>query len=181
MIDAAILYIYGDPATGIRVTDYDELTEIAGVTRQHLVNTKNHHKWENFRLDMIGEKFQKRNAGELGFLGKSRSPEELQRIKDERQRQLDEIPDLEKQASKIKATLSIIPATDKSYSSLVTTLDRITKMLADRTGLTDRMLEEDEIRKALIRIDESRAKTKTSKPQGHDAIDHSKVIDALPA
>jgi hypothetical protein len=177
MIDAAILYIYGDPNTGIRVTDYDELTEIAGCTKPHLMNTKNDHQWEQYRLDMLGEKFQKRNAGELGFLGKNRTPDELKRIEEERERLLAEIPDLKKQAKKIQATLNLLPANDKRYLPLINALDKVTAMLADRTGVTDKKAEEEELRKALIRVSEAKAKSGTNKPTEHESEDHSRTID----
>lgn len=179
MIDAAILYIYGDPSTGVRVTDTDELTEIAGCGRQHLVNTKNGHGWEGFRLDMLGEEFRKRRGGELGFISRNRSQEEVARIDRERQRQLGEIPGLEKQAGKIMSTLKIIPATDKSYGTLVSALDRITAMLAERTGEADKRREEEELRKALIRVEEQRARHRPDKPTERGA-DHSRTIE-LPA
>jgi len=176
MIDAAILYIYGDPATGIRVTNYDELTEIAKCSKPHLMNTKNDHGWEQYRLDMIGEKFQQRRGGEIGFLGKNRSPEEVERINKERQRQIDEIPDLKKQAAKIKATLNLLPANDKRYLPLINALDKITAMLDDRTGVTEKRAEEEELRKALIRVEESRAKNGADKPPERGA-DHSRTIE----
>lgn len=175
LIDACILYIYGDPQNGKRVTKCDDLALITGAGSKTIQTTKIGDKWEEFRMSLVKQQLEKRQGGELAWFQRRRSPEEIKLIEDEKRRQREEIPKLEAQAELILMRMKEDPPGSKLYPGLVTALDRVTKMLDDRTGKGQEEKEVAELQRALVKF----AAEKASKPKEEDKI-RDVVAEVLP-
>ena len=177
MIDAAILFIHGDVKTGERVTKAKNLAQICGIDDRLVCQVIQSDRWEEYRLDLYALERKKMVNGELGMFTKKRSVEDLQRIADERKRQIDEIPVLQDEAERIQKRLTKSDPCDKHYPGLLTSLQKVTAMLDDRTGKRDIEEEEKELRGGLMKLAIERAKRHDvpKKPEGEE--DPTMVID----
>ena len=164
IIDACILYIYGDSKDGERVTKYKDLAIITGAGAKTIQDAKIADKWEDFRLDLIAEQLKQRDGTELSFARK-RSSREVKMIADEKERQILEIPKLEEQAQAIVEAMKEFPPGSKLYPGLVTSLDRVTKMLDERSGKASEEKEIEDMQKALIKLAAAGAKKAPEKTQ----------------
>ncbi|MCK4518192.1 hypothetical protein KAT92_05410, partial [Candidatus Babeliales bacterium] len=146
---------------GKRVSSNKDLAVITGAGERTIQEAKVEDRWEDFRLDLIADTLKRREGGELAYFQRKRSTEELRLISDEKKRQRDEIPKLEAQAESILNAMKENPPGCKLYPGLVTALDRITKMLDERSGKATEEQEVADMQKALIKLAASSAK----KPQ----------------
>ena len=163
---------------GKRISKNKDLAVITGAGEKTIQEAKINDKWEDFRLNLIADTLAEREGGDLAYFQRTRSPEDLKLIADEKKRQRDEIPKLEAQAESILDAMKENPPGCKLYPGLVTALDRITKMLDDRSGKAVEEMEVADMQKALIKLAAASAKKPPSKsPRG---VDSNLVIDELP-
>jgi hypothetical protein len=177
VIDACILFVFGGP-DGDRVTKNKELARITGASEKNIQEAKRDDKWEDHRLDLIAKQMEQREGGDLAFFQRQRTPEQQKMIADERERQRLEIPKLEEQAAAVLEGMKENPPGSKLYPGLVTALDRLTKMIEDRTGKATEDMEVADMQKALIKI-AARGQTFSDKKieQGQKP---GLVVDVLP-
>lgn len=177
LIDACILYLYGDPHNGKRITKNVELAKISGAGEKTIQTCKISDKWEEFRLDQIAKQIEAREGTDLAFFQRSRTPEQVRMIADEQERQRLEIPHLEAQAELILNQMKESPPGSKMYPGLVTALQKITDMLEHRSGKAIQDDEVSDMQKALIKIAARRSKNPSRSRNGEKP---ALVIDALP-
>lgn len=176
-IDACVLYLYGDPETGRRITEATDLAVITGGRLNTIQSSRTEDKWEDFRLNLIADRMEQK-GNTLSYFQRKRTDAELKRIENEKVRQINEIPKLEMQAEAILDSMRENPPGSKLYPGLVTALDRITKMLDERTGKAEQEQEVLDMHKALIKVAASKATNENKQKQlGRD---HALVIDELP-
>lgn len=170
-----MLYIYGDPTTGERVTDIVELSKrVAGSRPQELRNIRRVDRWDEFRLEMIAREIQEQKAsGDMPLVGRKRTALEMDAILEENARQQAEIPKLKEEAQKLMEAIAETEPSDRSYSAMVVSLGRVTEMLNIRTGKAEYEQEIAEGRRALLKM---------ASAQKQQAKDHSVdiVMDELP-
>ena len=169
---AALLYIYGDLETGEMDMSIKEISESTGCSEQRVSVIAKDDRWEEFRLDRIAELIEDDGIAPLQLM---RTSEELKRITEEHERQVLEIPVLVKEAGRVLDEMKITTVSEKKYASMVGTLDKLTKMLETRSGKENFDKQQDEIRKAQIRIEERKA----DKPPGQP--NDAKIIEIKPA
>jgi len=158
IIDAAILFIYGDVNTGERITMAKDLAQISGVEQRTISTVMQEDRWEEFRLDLYALKRQDMEHGELGMFTKRRSASEIKRIEDEKQRQIDEIPQLQEEAETIMKRIEVSDPTDKHYPALLNSLKKVEEMLEKRTGKLDKDTEDAELRGGVMKLAIEKAK-----------------------
>jgi len=174
-VEAAILYIYGDPTTGERVTDIVELSKrVPGSKAKELRAIRREDRWDEFRLEMIAREIQEKKAsGDMPLVGRKRTPLEMEAILGENARQQAEIPKLKDEAEKLMERIAETEPSDRSYSAMVVSLGRVTEMLNIRTGKAEYEQEIAEGRRALLKM----ASAQKQQPKDH-SVDI--VMDELP-
>ncbi len=177
MVDAAILFIHGDVETGERVTQVKDLGAAVGLDARTIAQCMQSDRWEEFRLDLYAIKRREMANGELGMFTRKRSPEELRRISDEKDRQIAEIPVLQEEAGLIMKRIEGSDPVDKHYQGLLASLKKVEEMLEKRTGKEEIDKEEMEMRGGLMKLAIERAK-RQEKPQPKEGeADPAKVIE----
>ena len=177
LIDAAILFIYGTPETGERITTIKELGQICGIDQRTVATVMNDDRWEEHRLDLYALKRQEHEHGELGMFSKKRTASEIKRIEDERQRQLDEIPQLKLEADLILKRITLSDPLDKTYPALLNSLKKIEDMLEKRSGKLDMDTEEAELRGGVMKLAIEKAKRGESLNPPKGGEDKNMTID----
>lgn len=169
-VEAAMLYVYGDPTTGERVTDVREIARLVpGAVAQELRNIRREDRWDEFRLEMIANQIQEQRAnGDMQLVGRKRTPLEMDAILAENARQQAEIPALKEEAARLMKSIAETDPSDRTYSSMVVSLGRVTEMLNTRTGKEEYEQEIAEGRRALLRM--ASAKTQEKKTHGVDVV-----------
>lgn len=178
LIDAAVLFIYGDTDTGIRVTELADLSRAVGIGPQSIKNAMVEDEWEVFRLGLVaGRLKERRGDGRLAVVGGQLDADELEAVRRERERLVGEIPCLEGQAVRIVTLLADARPGDKEHSALLSSLEKVERMLARRTGKDLWDSERMEVGKGLVKIAVERA-CKTEEPEdGVKVMGQQMVVD----
>lgn len=158
IIDAAVLFIYGDPDTGERVYGIKDLAKRVGCDVMTVSHSMREDKWEEFRLDLVAERMMERTGeGRLALVGGQMEVGELRMVMRERARLEGEIPELERQTRLAMARLGELEPGEKGYSALLGVLEKLEGMLARRTGKEAYDGERVEVGKGLVRLAVKRA------------------------
>ncbi len=126
--DAARLYIHK------RITNFAELARLVGLKSSiHLLRVKAEDRWDDFTAQVAASQITSVWSGLSSLDGWA--PDAFVRVKEERDRQVAQIPFLREQVSALELALAEAEVGSKQYCSAVSSLKTLTSLLSDVTGL----------------------------------------------
>lgn len=152
----------GRTATFTEVAQHMEI--FAQANNSYLANIAKEDGWEAHRMALLQEKIEATEVTDMVVYNRYRgSAEEIERIRDEEIRQVEEIPALETEAKRVISAISLTPVQSKAYSTMVKTLDVLAGMLEKRSGKSRYDVFMADIGKAQIRLEEKQAEENAGK------------------
>lgn len=173
IVDAYILWAHGDPqepGEG-RITCFKELARRVDMHNDSLRRARDHDGWEDFRLAQLAKTHEQTS---LTIMGRSRNPVELLRLTKEKERQIKEIPSLQKEAIRCRLSLKEYNPGTPEHAACLRALESVTRMLEARTGFEQARKEEGEVFKAMVAETVKKGTLPGTKP---DSVDQSKVVE----
>ncbi len=172
-VDAYLLWAHGDPDDPEegRVTCFKELARKVGMHDDSLRHARDDDGWEDFRLAELAKIHEQTS---LTIMGRNLNPEELLRLTKEKERQIKEIPSLQKEAIRCRLSLKEYNPGSPEHAACLRALESVTRMLEARTGFEQAKKEEGDVFKAMIGETVKRGMLPGGKP---NSIDEGKVVE----